>query len=253
MESSLPRTEYMGLWSVYRWMTWTDLPPEVHLGWKEWRGSLKASKWFDMGPITYYLGLKVECDRARAKRTIKLSQPAYFEKVLDWFNLLQAKTASTPMKESSLLAPNTKDAIPQTITKFQAIVESIMFAMQDTRPDIAFTTSAISRYAQNLSKQHIEAAKTVLRYLSGIRNKGITWLRGWKVRHHRLFRRRLGKEQKWQKINLCEQRADKLVLKEANLSSIVVDRSRIHGADTCSKRNHVAKTTISWIRTTERG
>lgn len=31
-------------------------------------------KMVDMGPITYYLGLKV--DRGRAKRTIKLSQPA---------------------------------------------------------------------------------------------------------------------------------------------------------------------------------
>lgn len=50
-----------------------------------------------------------------------------------------------------------------------------MVAMQGTRPDIAFATSAISRYTQSPSKQHIEAAKTVLRYLDGIRNKEITF------------------------------------------------------------------------------
>lgn len=50
-----------------------------------------------------------------------------------------------------------------------------MIAMQEIRPDIAFATSAISRYTQNPSKQHIEAAKTVLRYLGGIRNKEITF------------------------------------------------------------------------------
>ncbi len=34
-----------------------------------------AFKMVDMGPISFYLGLKV--DRDRKKRTIKLSQPAY--------------------------------------------------------------------------------------------------------------------------------------------------------------------------------
>ena len=127
----------------------------------------------DGGPITYYLGLKV--DRNRAAKTIKLSQPAYIEKILHTFGLLQAKTSTTPMKESSLLGPNPKEATPKDIKKFQAIVGSIMFAMLETRPDIAFATSAVSRYAQNPSSQHIEAAKTILRYLSGTRQKGITY------------------------------------------------------------------------------
>lgn len=47
-----------------------------------------------------------------------------------------------------------------------------MFAILETRPDIGFATSTISRYAQNPGKQHVEAAKTILRYLSGIRKGG---------------------------------------------------------------------------------
>lgn len=55
----------------------------------------------DMGPISYYLGLKVE--RNRQDRTIKLSQPAYIDKVLAKFHLGKAHYVNTPMKETSPL------------------------------------------------------------------------------------------------------------------------------------------------------
>ena len=50
-----------------------------------------------------------------------------------------------------------------------------MFAMIETRPDIAFATSVVSRYAKNPGKTHMEAAKHILRYLSGTKNRGITF------------------------------------------------------------------------------
>lgn len=54
----------------------------------------------DMGPISFYLGLKVERDRE--KKIIKLFQPAYIDKVLAKFHLDKAHPANTPMKESAL-------------------------------------------------------------------------------------------------------------------------------------------------------
>lgn len=60
----------------------------------------------DLGPISFYLGLKVERDRE--KRTIKLSQPAYIDKILSKFHLDQASPANTPMKESAVLLPHTE-------------------------------------------------------------------------------------------------------------------------------------------------
>ena len=50
----------------------------------------------DMGPISFYLGLRV--DRDREQKTIKLSQPAYIEKILSKFHLDQANPSNTPMK-----------------------------------------------------------------------------------------------------------------------------------------------------------
>lgn len=73
-------------------------------------------KMVDMGPILYYLGLKF--DRNRIATTIKLSQSAYVEKMLHRFGLLEAKTATTPLKESLLLAPNTKEVTQKEIANF---------------------------------------------------------------------------------------------------------------------------------------
>lgn len=47
--------------------------------------------------------------------------------------------------------------------------------MVETRPDIAFATSVASRYAKNPSHLHIEAVKTILKYLKGSKDRGIVY------------------------------------------------------------------------------
>ena len=131
-----------------------------------------AFKMVDMGLISHYLGLKVE--RNRDNRTIKLSQSTYIEKVLEKFHMQNAKTTTTPMKEGSLFR-NESQASESDIKQYQAIVGSIMFAMIETRPDIAYATSVVSRHAKNPGKSHMEAAKQILRYLSATRDRGITF------------------------------------------------------------------------------
>ena len=61
------------------------------------------------------------------------------------------------------------------IKQYQAIVGSIIFAMIETRPDIAFATSVVSRHAKNPGKTHMEAAKHILQYLSATKDRGITF------------------------------------------------------------------------------
>ena len=93
----------------------------------------------DMGPMSFYLGLKVK--RNRDNRTIKLSQPVYIDKVLNKFHLDKANTINTPMKETTLLQPGTEgEATTAEKEKYQGITGSIMFLMIETRPDISFAT-----------------------------------------------------------------------------------------------------------------
>ena len=57
----------------------------------------------DMGPISFYLGLKIERDRQ--KKTMEPSQSAYIDKILTKYHLDFVKQCNTPMK-GRILFPN---------------------------------------------------------------------------------------------------------------------------------------------------
>lgn len=128
----------------------------------------------DMGPISFYLGLKVERDRD--SKTIKLSQPAYIDKILYKFHLDKAHSVNTPMEETAPLQQRTEgEASSSEKERYQGMTGSLIFSMVETRPDIAFATSVASRFAKNPSHQHTEAVKTILRYLKGSRARYHLW------------------------------------------------------------------------------
>lgn len=52
---------------------------------------------------------------------------------------------------------------------------SIIISIVETRPDIAFGTLVVARFAKNLGHQHTKVVKTVLRYLNGSRERRITF------------------------------------------------------------------------------
>ncbi len=126
----------------------------------------------DMGLLAFYVGLKVT--RNRKKKTIKLSQPGYIEKLLDRHGILKAKIAKTPMREI-LLLPYEKPVSSNKKTKYAAKIGSIMYTMVETRIDIAFATSMVSRFAKNPGPDHFSAMDQILRYLAGSLERGITF------------------------------------------------------------------------------
>ena len=127
---------------------------------------IAAFSMVDLGPISFYLGLKVERDRE--KKTIKLSQPAYIEKILSKFHLDQANPNNTPMKKAAMLVPRIEgEASSAEIERYQQMTGSLMFSMVEPRPDIAFATAVASCFSKNPSHQHTEAVKSILKYLKG--------------------------------------------------------------------------------------
>lgn len=80
------------------------------------------------------------------------------------------------MKETALLEQRIDgEASAFEKERYQEMTGSLMFSMVETRPDIVFATSIASRFAKNLGHQHTEAVKTILRYLKGSRERGITY------------------------------------------------------------------------------
>lgn len=128
----------------------------------------------DLGPVHQFLGMRVE--RNRVKKTITISQGAYINKVLDRFGMSDCKPVSTPMVSGTQLhKEEILKASPKNLALYQSMVGSLMYAMVETRPDIAYSVSVLSRYASNPTETHIAAAKRVLRYLKKAPELGITY------------------------------------------------------------------------------
>ncbi|KAH9324677.1 hypothetical protein KI387_004855, partial [Taxus chinensis] len=124
----------------------------------------------DLGAARQILGMRITRDRKERKLT--LSQEEYIKKVLDRFNMQDAKPVGTPLaghfKLSKEQCPKTEQERNQmSKVPYSSAVGSLMYAMVCTRPDIAHAVGAVSRFMSDPGKEHWQAVKWILRYLRG--------------------------------------------------------------------------------------
>ncbi|KAI4346140.1 hypothetical protein L6164_013215 [Bauhinia variegata] len=124
----------------------------------------------DLGVAKQILGMKIIRDRKNGK--LWLSQQKYIEKVLERFNMGNAKPVGTPLaghfklsKKQCLTGKIGREEMEKVPYAF--VVGSLMYAMVCTRPDIAHAVGVVSRYLSNPGKEHWQAVKWILRYLRG--------------------------------------------------------------------------------------
>ncbi len=79
------------------------------------------------------------------------------------------------MKEKMLLPNEGPEATYAKREQYQSLARWLMFSMVKIRPNIAFSTSVVSRYVKNSSHQHPEAVKTIMRYFKAIQTLGIIY------------------------------------------------------------------------------
>ena len=76
--------------------------------------------------------------------------------------MLDSNSVATPMEAGLKLTPETeKQASEAQIHLYQSAVGSLMYAIIETRPDIAFVVSILSIYVSNPSNEHWAALKQV--------------------------------------------------------------------------------------------
>jgi hypothetical protein len=140
--------------------------------------SLKAKyEMKDLGDLTWLLGMEIVRDRKA--RTLSMNQTQYISKFLMDYKMADSKPISTPAEPSARLS---KEMSPQSamelhemkLVPFQQAVGSIMYAMNCTRPDIAFATNQLCRFMSNPGMEHWKAVKRLLRYLNGTRTFSLT-------------------------------------------------------------------------------
>ncbi|CAI7786099.1 unnamed protein product [Closterium sp. NIES-54] len=127
----------------------------------------------DLGELTSYLGLRITRDRAQ--RTITLTQSHMVQQVLQRFGFMYSSPQSTPLPTGhSLSAPPSDESIEPS-GPYPELVGCLMYLMTCTRPDLAYPLSILARYVApgRHRKEHMDAAKRVLRYLCSTSGMGL--------------------------------------------------------------------------------
>lgn len=132
----------------------------------------------DLGEATDYLGIEIERDRAAG--ILKIHQTKYCRSLLKKYGMDECNLSRILIHDSTKLTVNDQDKgilDGEGIHRYQSKVGSLTYAMQGTRPDLAYAVSLCSRFLARPTAAHMGIAKGVLRYLKGATDLGITYYR----------------------------------------------------------------------------
>ena len=113
----------------------------------------------NLGNTTWLLEIHIEY----YEDGITLSQTAYIEKLLLRYGMDRSNPVSTPMTENIKLSRGSIEEQIENLSYYQSIVESIMYAIIETRFDLAFIITLLSQYNNCFNNQHLATAKHTLR------------------------------------------------------------------------------------------
>jgi transposase InsO family protein len=125
----------------------------------------------DLGQATYFLSIEI----SHSQEGITLSQGQYVRRVLEQFEMSDCKGKDTPMTPGTSLV-KAGDLLPED-NEYCSLVGSLLYLSVNTRPDISFAVSSLSRYMNAPTMQHMIAAKHVLRYLRKFPDLGLFYRR----------------------------------------------------------------------------
>ena len=128
------------------------------------------NKWesHDLEEVKEYLGMQITRDHI--KKTLKLDQILYAEKVVKHFKLDNAKIACTPLSSGYNPMPNTTQSTPHLRSRYQSVIRSLLYIMLGTHPDIAQAVIKMSQFSSNPSEKHPQKALYIMWYLVGTKN-----------------------------------------------------------------------------------
>jgi len=120
----------------------------------------------DLGEAREFLRMKIR----REGSMIYLDQTAYLNKIVERFGMSNARGATTPLPGGYVPEESKGQCDPATRQLYQSIIGSLLYIMLGTRPDITYAVTKLAQFSVNPSKDHIEKAKYILRYLNSTSN-----------------------------------------------------------------------------------
>ena len=104
-------------------------------------------------------GVAGSCYNNHAKRLLGLSQKTYIKRMLKRYHMQDSKPMDTPVDKSLSLS---RDMCPKTpeekekmsIVPYASAVDSLMYVMMCTRPDICYVVGLVTRYQSNPGQKY---------------------------------------------------------------------------------------------------
>lgn len=109
----------------------------------------------ELGNITIYVGISVV--RNRERKTIKINQATYIEKVLGVFNMSSCNPVATPMLEGDrdkIISYHTFVLTDSEKYQYQRLIGCLLFLVHGTQPDIAYVVIRLSQFAAHPERHH---------------------------------------------------------------------------------------------------
>lgn len=113
----------------------------------------------NLGLMHYFLEMEVGYEEGRS---FCLQKKYAKDHLLKRFNILCWKSIATPLVPNKKLRKE-EDVKKVDASAYRSLVESLLH-LYNTRPNILFATSLLSKFMQSLSQVHFGANKRVLRY-----------------------------------------------------------------------------------------
>jgi hypothetical protein len=123
------------------------------------------NKWqcHDLGKVKEFLRMQVQ----RQGLDITIDQVNYLKKVLERFQMTNAKATQTPLPSNLDPKKNKGKAMAAEITCYQSIIGNLLYLMIGTCPDISYAVMHLSQFSMNPSEDHYKAVLHICRYLAG--------------------------------------------------------------------------------------
>jgi len=147
------------------------LGPDRNLVQKKKSEFMKIWECRDLGEAKEFLGMSIK----HLASVIKIDQIAYLKKVLKRFGMQNARPAPTPLPTGYYPTPNQGEPDPVLRSRFQSIIGSLLYLSLGTRPDIAFAVAQLSQMSANPTKDHVDKALYICRYLVGTQDYALTY------------------------------------------------------------------------------
>ena len=125
----------------------------------------------NLGPVKKFLG--IDFQRPHPTGPIFISQSTYARRILHKFGMQNCNPTKAPFENQCQLHKRTEKEQPADPEVYRQMIGSFMHLAIISRPDIAFTVSALSKFNSDPSIHHLLAAKHLLRYIQGTKDFGL--------------------------------------------------------------------------------